>query len=125
MERFKASTQYGDWKGTVAADEQPSSIRDYLKKNKLIGDHEFLLAATLYVGENSFDAPYIKAFVFEKGNDYQSVKAALEANKGPIPVRRVDVKLTMQEFFELFKRFDVMLTWHGLELEGREYSASE
>jgi hypothetical protein len=125
MEHFKASTQYGDWEGTASADEQPSSIRGYLKKNGLIGDHEFLLAATIYVGEHSFDEPYIKAFIFEKGNQYESVKAALEAMKGPIPVRRVDVKLTVQEFFELFKRFDVVLTWHGLELEGREYIASE
>ena len=125
MESFKASTQYGDWEGTASADEQPSSIHDYLKNNDLIGDHEFLLAVTLYVGEHSFDAPYVKAFIFEKGDNYESVKAALDSIKGPIPVRRVDVKLTMGEFFELFKRFDVMLTWQRLELEGREYIAND
>jgi hypothetical protein len=40
-------------------------------------------------------------------------------------VRRVDVKLNAKEFLNLFKRFHVMLTWHGLELDGREYETED
>lgn len=124
MERFKASTQYGDWEGTAAADNQPTSLHDFLEEKGLIEEHEFLLAATLYVGEHSYDSPYVKAYLF-KGDDYESVKKKLDANKGPIPVREVDIKLTTEEFLELFKRFDVMLTWHGLNLQGREFVTTE
>lgn len=125
MEHFKASTQYGDWEGTSAADEQPTSIRDYLKKNGLMKKNEFLLAVTLYVGEHAYDSPFVRVFLFEEGGKYESVKDALVAIKGPIPVRSVELKLTTEEFLELFKRFDVMLTWQGLELEGRDFVATE
>jgi hypothetical protein len=43
----------------------------------------------------------------------------------PIPVRAVDVPLALEKFLDLFQRFSVMLTWHGLELEGREYTETE
>jgi hypothetical protein len=125
LESFKASAQYGDWKGTVAADSQPSGLREWLEENKLIEDGEFLVAATLYVSEHNFDSPHVRAFVFENARKFESVRDAIAATKGPIPVREVRVNLSTEEFFDLFKRFDVMLTWHGLELEGREYSAKE
>jgi len=124
MESFKASTQYGDWEGTAAADGQPSSLHEYLKEKGLMKPHEFLVAATLYVGEHGFDSPFIRAFVFQNGDDYKAVVDALAAINGPIPVRSVEVKLTTEEFLQLFKRFDVMLTWRGLQLEGRDYIAA-
>jgi hypothetical protein len=125
LESFKASTQYGDWEGTAKADDQPKSLHNYLEEKGLMKEHEFLLAATIYVGEHDFDSPYIKAFVFEKGRNFESVKHEIDAMEGPIPVREVRVELTTREFLDLFKRFDVVLTWHGLELEGREYRAVE
>jgi hypothetical protein len=121
MERFKASTQYGDWEGTAAADEQPSSIRKWLESNGLIKSSEFLVAVSLYVSEHEYNSPYLRAFVFQ-GEKHESVKNALDTTKGAIPVRSIEVKLTTEQFLELFKRFSVMLTWQGLQLEGREYS---
>jgi hypothetical protein len=125
MEHFKASTQYGDWEGTSAADEQPTSIRDYLKKNELMEEHEFLLAVTLYVGEHGYATPFVRVFLYDKGKDFESVRDNIKATKGPIPVRSVELKLTTEEFLEMFKRFDVMLTWHGLGLEERDFVALE
>ena len=125
MEFFKAATQYGDWEGTAAADEQPSSIRDYLKEKGLIQSHEFLVAATLYVTEHGYNKPFIRAFIFENADNVGSVRDAINANEGPIPVRTVEVPLTTEEFLSLFKRFNVMLTWRGLSLAGREYDAKE
>jgi hypothetical protein len=123
MEHFKASTQYEDWEGTSAADEQPTSIRDYLKKKGLMKEQEFLLAVTLYVGEHNYDAPFVRVFLYDKGKDFESVRDAIKATKGPIPVRSVELKLTTEEFLKMFKRFDVMLTWRGLELDGRDFVA--
>jgi hypothetical protein len=43
----------------------------------------------------------------------------------PIRVRRVDVELTLEEFFSLFKRFNVVLSRRGLSLIDREYQWDE
>jgi hypothetical protein len=123
MESFRASTQYGNWEGTAAADGQPSSLDEYLRENGLIKPSEFLVAASLHVGEHDFCS--VRAFVFERGSNFESANAAISASSEPIPVRRVQIKLNAQEFMLLFKRFSVLLTRHGLQLEGREYDATE
>lgn len=118
-ESFKASVQYGDWEGTAAADgAHASSLHEYLTRKKLIEEDEFVIAASLYTGEGDFAS--INAIVF-KGQDGTAVKAAIDANDGPLQVRRVRIEITPKEFLALFKRFDVILTRRGLELEGREY----
>jgi len=96
-------------------------LHEYLEEKGLKKPGDFILAASFYTSERDFVR--ISAFLFD-GKDYESVKDALDAIEDPIPVRRVDVKLTAKEFLDLFKEFRVMLTWHGLELEGREYDAA-
>ncbi|MGC9292697.1 MAG: hypothetical protein ACP5EP_08215 [Acidobacteriaceae bacterium] len=120
METFKASVQYGDWEGTAAADgAHPTSVEEYLGNKGLINPNEFLVAASLYVQEKS---TYVRVFVFEHGKEFESVKDTLIATSGPILVREVEIELTLEEFVDLFKRFSVVLTWSGLQLEGRNYS---
>src|SRR5712692_9178689 len=122
MESFKASVQYGDWEGTAAADDAHTDLREYLEGKKLINPNEFLIAASLYVDEGYTN---VRVFAFQGGRHFESVKDALAAITGPIPVRAINVKLTQEEFIGLFKRFDVILTWKGFELEGRNYSVIE
>jgi|HubBroStandDraft_6_1064221.scaffolds.fasta_scaffold41548_2 hypothetical protein len=123
MESFKASTQYGDWEGTVSADAaQANSLRELLQARGLIKPNEFLVAASFYYSEGEPNP--VRALVFEGENKYESVQKVLTANSGPIPVREINVELTAEEFLRLFKRFHVMLTWHGFELEERGYSAA-
>jgi hypothetical protein len=121
MEKFKASTQYGDWEGTASADNAHNSIHEYLLQQKLIEEGEFLVAVSLYSSENSI---YIRVFVLPGKGDFKSAKEALDSTDGPVSVHEVNLKLKLEEFLELFKRFDVVLTWHGFELEGREYSVT-
>src|SRR6266851_1899817 len=122
MESFKASVQYGDWEGTAAADDAHKDLREYLEGKKLINPNEFVIAASFSVDKGFTN---VRVFAFQGGRDFESVKHALDATKGPIPVRDVNVKLTAEEFIGLFKRFDVILTWKGFELEGRNYSVIE
>lgn len=119
MESFKATTQYGDWEGTAAADDAHESLHDYLEGKGLIKSDEFVLAVTFYSSEGFV---LVRVFVFERGGEFESVKGALSANTGPVWVREVTLELMPDEFLKLFKRFDVMLTWRGLGLQGREYS---
>jgi hypothetical protein len=122
MESFKASVQYGDWEGTAAADDAHQNLHGYLEGNLLITANDFLVATSLYVDE---DYANVEVFVFEGRNDFESVKAALAATKGPVPVRKVNVKLTPKEFIRLFKRLSVVLTSKDLGLKGREYVVVE
>jgi hypothetical protein len=121
MESFRASTQYGDWEGTAAADDAHRDLRDYLRDKKLIRENEFLIAASLFISDGF---TLIQAFLFE-GDTFEEVRKGLSGINDPIPVREITVQLTTQEFLALFHRFDVLLTWHGLELEGREYSTDQ
>jgi hypothetical protein len=81
MESFKASTQYGDWKGTAAADGADArALHSYLEEKKLIKEGEFLVAVSPYTGEHDFVS--ISAFVFENGDEFQSVKDAIKTING-------------------------------------------
>jgi len=129
MQIFKAYAQYGDWEGTAAADDSDTtSLERYLKKKGLIESGEFLVAASLWAGENhdgKLGIVSVSAYLFKGPEDVESVKKALEAIDGPIPVREVDLPLKLEEFVCMFKRFGVMLTWHGVQLGGREYHVIE
>jgi hypothetical protein len=130
MSSFKASTQYGDWHGSAAADDtQLNSLDDYLKRKNLIEPDEYLIATEIFVGENDdsgkLGSVAARAYLFKGHRDFESVQEALAKIEGPIPVREVDIPLTLGKFVALFKRFEVTLTWRGLKLENREYRASE
>jgi hypothetical protein len=120
MESFKASTQYGDWEGTAAADNSDRvGVHEYLGEKVLLYPNGFLLAVSFYAGESYM---HVRAFALQGADKFESVQAVLSTISGPIPVREINIELTSEEFLNLFKRFHVMLTWHGLGLEGRDYS---
>lgn len=126
MTDFKASVQYGDWKGTAAADnaDQGWSLDEYLEKKGLKQANEFLIATSLWVGENhvgKLGSLQVRALLYAGHVTFDTVKVALAADSGSIPVRIVDIELNLEQYIGLFKRFDVMLTRRGLGLEGRDY----
>jgi hypothetical protein len=115
--RFRAEVQYQDWEGTAAADEhQGHGLQEFLAGKQLMVDQETLVATSLGFIEGYV---YVHAFVVNRG-DFESAKALIE-HAEPIPVRRIDLDMSMQEFFWHFKRFDVVLTWNSLHLTGREF----
>jgi len=119
---FKASTQYGDWEGTAKADNAHDSLHEFLEKKNLMKHGDFLVAASLWSSERSI---HLHAFVYDQGGDeYENVKKALAATNEPIPVRDISLELSLEEFLRLFKIFEVVLTWHGLGIEKREFSAT-
>jgi hypothetical protein len=129
MDTFKAGVQYGDWEGTAAADGADAlAIDSYLEEKGLISGDEFVLAVNLWVGENhggQLGSVSVRVFVHKGPNHFDTLKPLLDSMTGPIPVREVRLELALEEFVGLFKRFDVMLTWHGLELEGRQFDIVE
>jgi hypothetical protein len=123
MEKFKAYTHNGDWKGTASADEaHPESVHELLKKMGLIHKNEFLVSVSITHDEGSFR---VSAFVLERLGELGQVENYLNAQTDPIPVREVKFEMAAAEFLNLFKDFNVVLTWQDLKLEGRECSAKE
>ena len=126
METLSASVQYNDWKGTSAADNlDRGRLVDLLEERGLLNrDYEFLVAIDLFIGENhggETKPPYISCLIYDKAK-FQDVATAIQNEMGPLNLRSVDLDLTIEEFVGLFKRFNVVLTKRGLDLDGRDYN---
>ncbi len=50
-----------------------------------------------------------------------SLNDDFNSNAKPIQVRKVEVDLTLEQFFKYFKRFNVVLVQSGLDISGRDY----
>lgn len=123
-ESFKASVQYGDWKGTSAADSaDKKDANDWLVKNGHKQEGEFLLGITMFAGENhgTHEDPIYVEFLLATPGDHDNIKQLLDTNKTPILVKKVKVEMTLVEFFGLFKRFSICFSSHGM-LDGHEYT---
>jgi hypothetical protein len=125
---FKAGVQYGDWKGTAAADDSDQTkIRQKLEQQGKIKADEYLVGIELWVGENHHNRIdkqkiHIHAYVYDgtqRGDDLTRIISQL--NGEPLPVRREDLSLSLEEFVGLFKRFAVTLTRSNLDLIDHEY----
>jgi hypothetical protein len=118
MPDFTATVQHGNWDGTAAADDAHSSIRAYLQERQLMKEEELLIATSITVLEGSAS---LSAFVFAGSTPSKSIHAVIANTRGPIPVRKIDLPLSLEEFVKLFNRFSVVLTGSNIGLEGREY----
>ncbi|HEX8624506.1 MAG TPA: hypothetical protein VF782_05440 [Allosphingosinicella sp.] len=120
---FKAGVQYGDFEGSAAADRaDQGDLGDYLRNNGLLQPGEFLVGAEVWIGENHggvVKAPFISALVVEAPDYDGAVRDVL--NQDPVPVRKIDLPLSLNEFIGLFKRFAVTLTIRGGELTDKDY----
>jgi hypothetical protein len=127
VDTFKASVQYGDLKGTAAADRaDQKGADDWLEKKGLKQADEFLLGIELWVGENhgTHKDPVSVHFLLVTSGGHGNVKSMLEATRGPVDVRRVSQEMPISEFFSLFKRFSVCISPFEL-LTGREFKYVE
>lgn len=125
MEMFKASTQYGDWQGSVSADRSDATtLSDLLLERGLRTKDEFLVGAKLWVGENHANKlayTSVSAFLINAAG-FDNVPAAIADAGDVLRLKKVDVELTLEEFVCLFKRFAVSLSDPHFGLEGREFA---
>ena len=125
--KFSASTQYGDWKGTVSADNVDNHIENIYeileKKSDFEISKDALLGIQFYSGEYHGGEPLkprISAVVMPASN-FDDAAEKLQNNPDPIPSRVIELELDHSEFLCLFKRFSITLTKKGLDLQDREY----
>jgi hypothetical protein len=125
MESFKASVQYGDLKGSVAADgADKTDAAKWLKDNAHITD-EFVVGISMRAGENhgTHRDPVSVKFLVSGLNGYANIPEMLQASGGPIQVKAINVDMNIADFFGLFKRLEITLSNGGL-IEGRTYTSN-
>lgn len=129
MSSFEASTQYGDWKGTAAADEfgaERSFEELFEATGKVDKENEILIAFEFYAGEGTF---MLFGYFHPKSETtalgwIPSLNEDFKRKPGSIPVRKVEVEISLDKFFEYFKRFNVVMIHRGLDISGRDFEIS-
>lgn len=125
-ERFRASVQYNDFKGTVSADRADrNGPEEFLKGRRLMKDEEFVLGIDLWAGENpgKHQDPVTVHFLLAQGG-FDTVHAQVSASSAPFKVRRISVDIPIAEFMGLFKRVSICLSPDGM-LTDKSYSYPE
>jgi len=119
MEIFKASVQYNDSQGSCAADRADNSdASDWLAKNGLINNAEFVVGISMFAGENHGEHRDPVSVTFLLADD--EGLTALGQGSEQYKVRKVFVDMNIHDFLALFKRFEVTLSPNSC-LEGKEY----
>ncbi len=120
MASFEADVQYNDWKGTCAADNSDhGSLSSMLLDSGQLAEDESIVALNFYM--HYADRVYAHAYAIP----LNTLTATREDRFSPVLAREIDFELTTQQFFKMFKRFDIVLTDPGLDIQGREYSVGE
>ena len=124
MHTFKASVQYGDLKGSVAADNaDKGDARDLLKNGGHISDDEFVVGICMWAGENhgKHKDPVSVRFLVSDLKGYDNIPEMIEASGEGIELREVSLDMDLMDFFALFKRLELTLS-NGGRIEGVSYS---
>jgi hypothetical protein len=96
-------------------------MQNYLKDKGLIGENAYVVAIQFYTGDN-FTKPSVRALIAD-GAGHDDIKSQLASE--PVKLKERELDLDIAEFFDLFKRFSIVLTSRDLGLEGREYQLME
>ncbi|WP_221076563.1 hypothetical protein [Agarivorans aestuarii] len=117
MTTFKASTQYNDWNGSIAADDNESDfLLEHLRKKGLIADRDVIVGAEFTYIDT--DKVIIECLVMqlEKGQSLQNVLAA----NATLRLKKRQLEVSLLQFFSFFRRLNITLSSFG-ELEGSRY----
>ena len=124
MEIFKAGVQYGDLKGSSAADHADmKGVAQWLKERNHIDDDELVLGISMSVGENhgTHRDPVSVVFLVSGLNGYENIPEMIMDSNEPIQVKKISIDMNIVDFLALFKRLEITLSNDGL-LEGKSYS---
>jgi len=123
MGYFKASVQYNDLEGTVAADRADvGGAKKWLTDNGHI-EEEYVIGISMFAGENHgvHQDPISVDFLVSGLKGYDNIPEMIKSSAEPIQVKKIDVEMNLADFFALFKRFAVTLSISGL-LDDVEYT---
>lgn len=117
QDNFPASVQYNDSVGTAAADDHDRfAIGDYLQQKGLINDREYLVGVKMFSGKvhgQTQNAPVYIAALIANLEGHDDLQAFVNSGE-PLNVREVNFEMSLNDFFDLFKRFEIAISRHGL-----------
>ena len=119
-EKFTASTQYSDLKGSAAADDADRiGPWKWLTQKGLLQEGEYIVGISMYAGESHGahrDPVSVTFYVAPPENANRRLHVP-GGDAVPTVVRQVRIDMPLHEFFALFKRFHVCLSPKG-EFDG-------
>jgi hypothetical protein len=121
MQNFRASVQYNDLKGSVAADNaDQKDAHKWLVENGYIHDGEYVLGIRMWAGENhgTHRDPVSVTFLISELRGHRNIPEMIQASGEPLQVKEIRIDMNIADFFALFKRFEVTLSNGGL-IEGK------
>jgi hypothetical protein len=123
QDQFRASVQYDDFKGTVAADSSDNGgPEEYLRKKGLMNDDDFVIGIELWAGDHP-GAPVSVKFLLVKGG-FDTSQSSLRNTADAIATRRIKAEMSAVDFIGLFKRLNVVMSPGGM-LTDRQYSVDD
>ena len=115
-ETLKASVQYNDFQGTVAADHHDiRDLNDLGKKSGLDTDRYFVIGAHVHIGEvRDREVAHARLNLITidkqqtKAGSIDFIRGYAEAH-GKLPYQRFSIDVSLSELLDYFKRFDLVL----------------
>jgi hypothetical protein len=124
MKIFEAGVQYKDLDGAVQADQDDNqNATDYLREHHNIPEDSFVLGIQVYssvhnVRENTLTVRFLHSNV----GGYDNIQEKMKTEGDTLDLNEVEIDMSYNAFFGLFKRFSLTLSSNGL-LEGKSYIA--
>lgn len=120
-DKFKASVQYNDLKGSSAADRADiNHAQKWLTDEGHCEEGEYLVGLKAYIGEYlEEDTPVLVDFLIDTSG--QNINIMSGAEDDPINLKKIHLEFSVLDFFRLFKRFEITLSTDE-DLENKHYS---
>ncbi|MBV7307301.1 hypothetical protein KVY11_01140 [Acinetobacter sp. CWB-G5] len=114
QETFKAGTHYGDYKGTITADDADLSTLLFAMRAKLnIAEKEHIVGYTFQANYKLRTTEIESISVIVYLNNDSNLKEKVE-NFETIDVKKVTGEISISEFFGLFKELEICLSTKGI-----------
>ncbi|MCS6237511.1 hypothetical protein G3495_20710 [Shewanella baltica] len=122
MTIFEPGVQYKDLNGGVHADrDDTQNATDYLRKHHNIPQGHFVFGIQVYSSvHNVRDNTLSVRFLHSNVAGYENIQQKMAAEGAELTLNELEIDMSYNEFFGLFKRFSLTLSPNGL-LEGKSY----
>ena len=116
-EKAKASAQYNDVQGTVAADwrDNTNRLSDFAQSQAVDLQGYIPVGISAYLGEpkgSELDTASVSIFAVDPtriGRDADEIRSFVESNGGILPCKRFRLEVPLPELLKFFKRFSLKL----------------
>ncbi len=116
-EKAKASAQYNDLKGTVAADwrDNTNRLNDFAQSQAIDLQGYIPVGISVYLGEprgSELDTASISIFAVDPiriGRDVDEIRDSVEINEGILPCKIFRLEVPLPELLKFFKRFSIKM----------------